>query len=112
MAGNILAVLVLFAKSANIFLRQKIALYGIYISRPELPPEYKEMKGEDGDSDTMEVESQANGLGQYMYMSCIHGNICVCIMPLFVLCVYMHACMCVYMCGLCTCVCRPCVYSK
>ena len=28
MAGNILAFLVLFAKSTNIFLRQKIALYG------------------------------------------------------------------------------------
>ena len=28
-AGNILAILVLFAKSTNIFLRQKIALYGI-----------------------------------------------------------------------------------
>ena len=31
MAGNILTVLVLFAKSANIFLRQKIALYGILL---------------------------------------------------------------------------------
>ena len=31
--GNILAILVLFAKFANIFLRQKIVLYGIKFER-------------------------------------------------------------------------------
>ena len=38
----------------------------LYICRPELPPEYEEMKGGDSDSDAMEVDSHTNGLGQYV----------------------------------------------
>ena len=33
------------------------------VSRPELPPEYEEMKGGDSDSEAMEVDSHTNGLG-------------------------------------------------
>jgi len=43
-------------------------------SRPDLPPEYDEMKGGDSDSEAMEVDSHTNGLGRLLVYNIVSSE--------------------------------------